>query len=431
MAGGGKPSWGQSQLQGNMKSGFGNPYLRDYTHAAKTFLPNNYENAPKLKFLFHVVFDTNPEALDLGSTNLSVLVKSVKLPSFNIDTQILNQYNRKRINQTKIKYDPIDITFHDDNGNTISSLWYRYYTYYYNDGRNPQVAFNGTRGAAPNFQNAGGGVQAAASDALYNQRTQYIPSTTGYQDWGYSGQGVPNNSPNSKIPFFNNITIFGINRHEFLSYTLINPIITRFGHDTYDYDQGSGVMNCNMTIDYETVVYNQGAIEGGDASSNIIRGFGDPASYDKRPSPISAAGSNTTVVGQGGIIPAAGGYVSDLSSNFGSVPTGNPGLTGNPNVGYNYQKTPSTGPIQDQITAGLALAKQSTENTGIRNALWNTPSYGQTGMLIGGNQNPPLALASPSPIPSSTANDVQTAGWVVPNPTTGALAGLTTPPIIV
>mgnify|MGYP003352884534 FL=1 len=64
MAGGGKPSWGQSQLQ---TAGFGSPYLRDFTHAAKTFLPNNYENAPKLKFLFHVVFEINPEVLHVAS----------------------------------------------------------------------------------------------------------------------------------------------------------------------------------------------------------------------------------------------------------------------------------------------------------------------------------------------------------------------------
>ena len=59
----------------------------------------------------------------------------------------MNQYNRKRINQTKIQYDPVDITFHDDSGNVISSLWYRYYTYYYLDGNNPQVLLNGKRGA--------------------------------------------------------------------------------------------------------------------------------------------------------------------------------------------------------------------------------------------------------------------------------------------
>ena len=33
---------------------FGNDFLKDYTHASKTFRTNGYENAPRLKFLFHV-----------------------------------------------------------------------------------------------------------------------------------------------------------------------------------------------------------------------------------------------------------------------------------------------------------------------------------------------------------------------------------------
>jgi hypothetical protein len=98
---------------------FGSDFLRDYTHASKTFRPNAYQNAPKFKFLFHVYFQLNPTGLP--ETNYGLLVKTVKLPSFTFETSTLNQYNRKRIIQTKIKYDPITIAFHDDNGNSIRS----------------------------------------------------------------------------------------------------------------------------------------------------------------------------------------------------------------------------------------------------------------------------------------------------------------------
>jgi hypothetical protein len=114
---------------------FGNDYLRDYTHASKTFRPNAYQYAPKFKFLFHVYFEINQSAYAVGlpqGANFGLAVKSVKLPSYTFDTHTMNQYNRKRIVQTKIKYDPIDITFHDDNGNLIRNMWYNYYTYYYN-----------------------------------------------------------------------------------------------------------------------------------------------------------------------------------------------------------------------------------------------------------------------------------------------------------
>ena len=39
-------------------------YLRDYTHAAKTFLPNVQSNAPKVKFLFHTYFNINSAIMD-------------------------------------------------------------------------------------------------------------------------------------------------------------------------------------------------------------------------------------------------------------------------------------------------------------------------------------------------------------------------------
>ena len=55
--------WGQ-RIQ-NGAASFGGPYLRDYAHAAKTFIPNGFANAPKFKFLFHVYFDINPEAYNV------------------------------------------------------------------------------------------------------------------------------------------------------------------------------------------------------------------------------------------------------------------------------------------------------------------------------------------------------------------------------
>ena len=128
---------------------FGNDYLRDYTHASKTFRTNLYQNSPKLKFLCHVYFDINPEVYPVGlntGVNFGLYVKDVKLPSYGFNTLQLNQYNRKRIVQTKIKYDPVSITFHDDNANNITRMWNAYYTYYYKDGTKPTVVFNGAKG---------------------------------------------------------------------------------------------------------------------------------------------------------------------------------------------------------------------------------------------------------------------------------------------
>lgn len=300
----------QDLLKGAAAGFFGNDTLRDYTHASKTFRSNSYANAPKYKFVFHTYFNINTEAYPEASTNnYGILVKDVKLPSYNFNTVQLNQYNRKRIVQTKIKYDPVTISFHDDNGNVINKLWYAYYTYYYADATKPTV-FLGKRGATPPVNPNDSA--ASPTNADYNISNIYDDAIPGNNNWGYIGE-TNQLKLGHKAPFFNNITVFGFNQHNFTAYTLINPIITSFGHDTYAYAEGSGVMSNNMTVDYETVVYNEGAIDGR-TPGDIVTGFGDQSNYDRTPSPIQMPGANGTILGPGGLIDGVGGAINDFKS---------------------------------------------------------------------------------------------------------------------
>jgi hypothetical protein len=313
---------------GQVKSGagqavnsfFGTEYLRDYTHAAKTFRPNAYQYAPKFKFLFHVQFEINDNAVCrlqlpegcqfwVGRQN-SKIAKSYQ--DRHRDT--MNQYNRKRIVQTKIKYDPIDIQFHDDNGNMINKLWYNYYTYYFKDATQPVVQPRGRNTTTPQDNPTGTSIL-----ENYNLRTTYSPKIVGNDDWGYIGEtSVPvtefqASQGQTKVPFFKSITIYGFNQHNFTAYTLINPIITSFGHDTYSYAEGNGIMQNTMSIEYETVTYSEGAIDGS-KPSNVITSFGQDANYDRTPSPISRPGSQANILGQGGLVNAAGGVAQDLAT---------------------------------------------------------------------------------------------------------------------
>jgi hypothetical protein len=360
----------ENLLQGAAGTFFGSDFLRDYTHASKTFRPNAYQNAPKFKFLFHVYFQLNPTGLP--EANYGLLVKTVKLPSFTFDVATLNQYNRKRLIQSKIKYDPVNITFHDDNGNTIRRLWKGYYNYYYADGTRPQVVFAGARGANPQSQLNGGGGSSPATDATYNNRTQYQPSITGNESWGY--QGGTSDPTGQKIPFFKNITVFGFNQHNFVAYTLINPIITSFSHDTYDYNQGSGIMEHQMTLDYETVVYNEGAIDG-KSPGNIVTGFGDPANYDRTLSPIARPGSNASILGQGGLVDGVGGAIDALSNGniLGAVQAA--GTT------YNTFKNKNLLNIaKSEVVSGITNSVAQTPNRNINVA---TPIFGAVQTAIG------------------------------------------------
>ena len=299
--------WGQD-LQ-RSRAQFGSTILRDFTHASKIFRPAGYALAPKFKFLFHTFFDINPAVyarnINTGD-NFGVLVKSIKLPSFNIKTHDLNQYNRKRIVQTKINYDPINITFHDDSLNVVTKMWDAYYSYYYKDSTNLRV-FKGTTGADVESSEPGGG----AANQNYNVRNIYDSDLTGNNNWGYIGESFADSSQQVKQPFFRNITVFGFNTHNFTAYTLINPMITKFDHDTYAYADGAGTMELKMDIAYETVVYNEGGMDGR-TPDNIVQGFGLDAFYDRELSPITPEGNNIFVSGPGGYLDPEGGFIKSL-----------------------------------------------------------------------------------------------------------------------
>jgi hypothetical protein len=291
--------------------------LRDYSHASRVFTTNQYELKPRFKFLYHVSFSVNASIPSVALSaseiqELSLVVKTVDLPKFTVDHQVLNQYNRKRVIQTGIKYDPVNVTFHDDSGDVVRRLWYEYYSYYYKDPAQTYLtdanSTNGSLGASSNRQTGFG----------YNDRDIYDDQRIGnVNDWGYIGENYRDGTSNfnGKPPFFTDIRIFGMDQHKYASYVLINPIITNWGHDTYDYAQGGGIMQNSMTIAYETVKYYNGALSNqfGQSDPNVP-GFADPAHYDRTPSALSRPGSVSSVFGQGGLLDAAGGILQDLES---------------------------------------------------------------------------------------------------------------------
>ena len=63
----------------------------------------------------------------------------------------------------------------------------------------------------------------------------------------------------------------------------------------------------------ETVKYYNGAI-GRQRPDVNVKGFGDPAHYDTRLSPIARPGSQATIFGQGGLLSAGQGILEDLES---------------------------------------------------------------------------------------------------------------------
>ena len=234
--------------------------LRDQQHASKMFAVDQFRLAPKHKFLFHVAFNINESALksinikQRHSNEINMLVKSTDLPKFTVSTDMLNQYNRKKVVQYTHKPDPITMKFHDDNMGLITQMWYNYYSYYYADPTSADV--NGAYG-----RNA-------------TRKSDFI--TTAY--------GLDNSSTQ---PFFNYIKIYQMSRHEFVCYTLYNPLITSWQHGGVAYAENS-LNEETMNISYEAVSYTTGNM-----ADVTPEGFGQEH-YDVTPSPLAGDFNQTS-----------------------------------------------------------------------------------------------------------------------------------------
>jgi hypothetical protein len=223
--------------------------MRDYKHASRTFVDNNYELQPRHGNLFHVVFEFTAEAQGLFNTveklEMPILVKSIDLPSYSIDVQTHNQYNRQVQTHHKISYNPVNVAFHDDVKELIRNLWHKYYAFYSKD---------------PSY---------SLDSNSYNTQDRYANRTQ--QQWGMQ---------NGNKRFFKAIKIYSMHNHKFAEYTLINPIITSFNHDNHAYANG-GLMQHSMSLAYETVKYASGYV-----NDTAPTGFGE-LHYDVETSDLS------------------------------------------------------------------------------------------------------------------------------------------------
>ena len=265
----------------NFLKGFQNnlPGLKDYRHATRLFLDDNFKLAPKQKFLFHVVFTLNENLMVKGFSQaeryqLNTLVKSCDLPRYGFNLEEKIQYNKKMYAATRIQYEPVNITFHDDNADIVNAFWKKYYEYNIADS---------------NLVTSDQGVKSKLEkDSQYNaigtdtaQRTKF-------------GLDTPKRK---KFPYLEGIEIFVLRKKEFTSMTLINPTIGSFSHDNVDHADGTGIMSNTMQIFYETVLYKSGLID-------VVKdkGFAQ-VNYDNEPSPLSVFGrGSNTIFGPGGIV---------------------------------------------------------------------------------------------------------------------------------
>lgn len=277
----------------------GSGNLRDWQHASRLYLTNYYELSPKAAWIYYVQFNINPFLPIKDSTaneefkkwkerfngKVGLLASSVTMPKFSIKTENINQYNRKTVVQTKIDYEPITIKFHDDMANVTTNLWKSYYQYYF-------------------------------GDSIGNEETARLVTPKKYQNNKYLnfeynfGYGLNNQQT---LPLFVSIDIYQLFKKKFTSFKIVNPLVNDWSHSELDQSRGNEVLNSQMTLDYETVIY------GTDLDKNDITKDTPPnfynEYYDKTPSPLSIGGRGTTsILGPGGLVGGASSIFGTLTS---------------------------------------------------------------------------------------------------------------------
>jgi hypothetical protein len=260
--------------------------LKDFQHADRLYVKDTYARSPKVGFLYYIIFEVNQSAtkndqwLQRGKPNIGLLVKRIDLPKFSITVEELNQYNRKTLVQTKIKYQPVSIDFHDDNSNITTNLWKSYYQYYYKDS-------NYGKTQRENIE--------AYGDTKYGLK---------YYNYGLANY--------QKDPFFKKIDIFVLHQGNYSQYTLINPLVNEWTHDSLDQAEGGKILSNRMTVNYENVIYN--TEQKNKINKSKPENFGK-FHYDQTPSPLGVGGKGSaTIFGQGGIISGVDSVFGTLAS---------------------------------------------------------------------------------------------------------------------
>jgi hypothetical protein len=157
---------------------------------------------PRLKYNFTLLLD-----LYNDSTREFQRVSSASAASYSVDSTIMNQYNHKRVVQTRLNYDPITVSFYDTYDNQWHALMQSYLGHYFNQGKGISLTPNeGNSTVVPNFET----------------------------NFGFTPNAIRNFFPQIRI-------IQNGYRDQYRNTVLVNPIITSIQGDTLDYSDSQPV----------------------------------------------------------------------------------------------------------------------------------------------------------------------------------------------
>lgn len=262
-------------------------------------------SAPRPGFLYMVKFITPLNAsstrtgFDAASqlsskTGFNFQAKSVERPNTSIQTEVVNQYNKKRVIYTGRTHNPVSITFYDDIAGKLLKFWQSYFAHYFQDGviaNNSQVFWDMMAGEINDPATGGFGLRT-------------IPGT-------------------NERYYFEKIVIYQFFGGYYTTITLFNPMISTFQYSnplTYASD-GSQLTEVTLTFEYENVAYNMDPVK---ITTSEATDFGFQFDYNNPPLGISTqrvAGYLDAFLQKNGISDSISSVISD-TLGLGSTTTG-------------------------------------------------------------------------------------------------------------
>lgn len=232
-----------------------------------------YDKAPRFKNQFFVHFQFAPQvSFNTGNDfvkGVSYRVISFDAPKFDIDTEVLNQYNKRRIIPTKINFSPVNISFHDDKSATVQSFWTFIYEYYFKDG---------AYGTGTGGEKTPTSYTVDSSTKINEEIGRGLVKTA--LPYDYFGYNLHNKETEPNL--FKYISLYLVANQRYTRIDVVNPYLTNFAHDTFSQEEHSSHAQLTTTWIPETVVYvaDNKAIETGDEKLKSFLGFDTQGNND-------------------------------------------------------------------------------------------------------------------------------------------------------
>jgi len=219
-------------------------YLKDFRNAYH-YTPS--QDPPRQQFGGYVSFVLDRDLfkdpfynddIEELRTRMSSLVRTADFPQIEFKTQTLNDYNRKKIVNTGVEYQPVTIRVVDTASNAWLTILMKYFSYHYMNPRNKGNSGDRDMDNASNIT----GAEMIASQ--FGSGSPYDSNKAGY-------------NINYNPHFFERIDYVLYHAQKGTQYSLFNPVMTGFTHTPLDYASNE-LMEFTMTFQYESfTTYNQ------------------------------------------------------------------------------------------------------------------------------------------------------------------------------